>query len=329
MITRNRNWILAAMTIATIGTPLFAQEAKKADPAVRWDGGEAIEVAKLSFIDANNLASAIRRLKLPIHVTAVDDKQILLRGQKEILERVLTSIVKVLDVPEVDQEDTQTAILPFPNGFTRSHQFMSNLRAAFTGGRKPWVAVDEITRTLVVKAPQNDIDMVKAVIAVMAKRTRSVLIECFFIRGKLSDATKDDTPLPAHLSSVGKALNESGLTNLELLTPVMIYSREGEKFKSYSLFGERTLREGVQSGKISFSVSGEVQLDRDGQVAKLRIDSQVNGKYANETTPDGKTEFTLRTTVGVPIGDYAILAAAPSSTASGDVIALAVRVTTK
>jgi Bacterial type II/III secretion system short domain len=329
MTIRKRQWILAAMAIVTIGTPLFAQEAEGRRVPIKGTKSNEIKVVKLSFIAAQPLAAQIDKLDLPVRVTAVGNKQIMIRGQKAAVEHVLTSVVKVLDVPETDEGDVITAILPLPTGLRRASDVLALIRAGVESGQRARIAVDDRTRTLVVRARPEEIETIKAVFAHLAKPTRAVLIECFFIRGKLSAGQDDNSPLPAHLSSVGQALGENGLTNLELLAPMMISAQEGMQFESEAVFGETFPDTTGIGGEMGISVEGTVQVGSDGQVAELTIQSRVRGDYRNHATVDGKTEFILETSVAVPIGDYAILAAAPSSTASGDVIALAVRVTTK
>ena len=78
---------------------------------------------------------------------------------------------------------------------------------------------------------------------------------------------------------------------------------------------------------LEFSVEGTARLSVGGDDAWLTVRGRVSGKYIRKQGADGETYFELDTTVATKLGNYVILAAAPSSTASGDAVALVVRLT--
>lgn len=327
-------WVLVGVALLAVATPLFAQEAEETTFTTVF-GEEVIKVVKLRFVTPVSMYRTIQKLELPVSVTTVGDGKIMIRGLKKNVEHVITSVVKVLDVPEDDEGNIKTAILPLPTGLRRADDVIPLIHAVAMRGRLTQIAVDDRTRTLVVRAPQKDIEAIKSVLAHLSHPTRAVLVECFFIRGKLSGETDGEAKLPKHLSSVGKALGESGMSSLELLAPMMISAQEGTRFESSATFGEPIPRNEGRSGQLAFAIEGVVRLGGDGGVAEITIEARVYGQYRNENTPEqgrrkeGQTQFNLETSVAIPVGDYAILAASPSSTAGGDIIALAIRVTTK
>ncbi len=330
MKMKNLCWLFAAVLSASTTSLAIAQEAKgKQNPAsvIQMD---PVRIVNLSFISAYQLVDSMRELGLPIKAIAVGEHQIMLRGRAELVEHILATIVSVLDVADTDRMKVTTAVLSAPIGPTSSKNLLNMFSVSTTRGGQTQIAYDEGSQTLLVRAPQGEIDEIKGVLDQLAKPSRPILLECFFIRATLEGPNgKTDSKLPKILSSVGTALEASGLTSLELLSPMMVHSQEGEHFETGATFGDRHQETVESRGQMDFRVTGSAKLSEDGGTAEIAIEANVQGLYHNQREKDGQTGFQVSTSVATPVGDYAILAAAPSSTASGDVIALAIRVTSK
>jgi len=321
--------ILAAIT-ATTSHPTHAQEAKEEQSLLASLQMEPIRVVNLSFISAGHLTEAMQQLDLPVSIAAVNEQQIMIRGHAKLVDYVIASVVKVLDIPDTNRAITKTTVLPVSANSTSKANLLAMIDVAVTPSPFTRIAYDPNSQSLVVRAPSSDIKNIQVVLDRLAKPSRALLVECFFIRANLgTGGDKNESRLPKHLASVGSALASNGLTNLELLAPMMVHSQEGQGFETKATFNEKIPHDNEHSGVMDFHIRGNVKLSADKQVAEVTIKAVVHGGFSNESTHQGRTGFEVETSVATPIGDYAILAAAPSSTAFGDVIALVIRVTTK
>ena len=109
------------------------------------------------------------------------------------------------------------------------------------------------------------------------------------------------------------------------MAPVIISVEEGRPFEQQSLL--RTSDGKGAADELRFHVQGRARLNGDSRIVQLEVQANVYGEYQTAPTVEHDAHFELHTTMAVKLGDYVVLAAAPSSSASGSAIAVVVSVT--
>ena len=104
---------------------------------------------------------------------------------------------------------------------------------------------------------------------------------------------------------------------MSLLAPLTARAQEGARF---SATGYLAYPEGKG---LQFSVEGDIRGIAQSSTVSSRITAAVESE---DPELGGRLIFSIETTLVSPLGDYVVLATAPSSNATYDVVALVVRV---
>jgi hypothetical protein len=181
---------------------------------------------------------------------------------------------------------------------------------------------------LVATAGAPAMEAVRQLVEKLDRPPESLTVHLFFLRsriGKATDTSGKELPA-AGLRQVVVALAQNGFADPKLVAPVVVTTDEDQWFESSSRHqpcGECPVTE-----DLSFYVRGRARLQSAEDIVQVNINAVMKGKYQDSgTLAAGDVNFEVNTTIATELGNYVILAAAPSSTAQGDAIALAVKVT--
>lgn len=331
MIPVNRILIATAMGLLP---PLFvrncfAQEPSKppVQPSNRADAGDrTLKVVTLKHADANSVVSTLKQLDVPLSASATGPQTVVLRGSPADVQKVLDMLIAAIDVPGVAEGSARSAeIIPVRHYPIREIGGLARYVAP-----KAALGIDEVRRTIVVNGTEDEKRAVRELLKQIDWPTRSAKVHFYFLRGAIGGGSAEkEAQLPSDLLPIGKTLSQNGFGRLSLIAPIVIGVEEGQRFESNSRLhlGE----EASGHDDLQFNVQGVVRLASGADDAWLTLRGRMGGKYSRnkDTTAElrAETVFELDTSVATKLGNYVILAAAPSSTASGDAVALVVRLT--
>jgi len=303
----------------------FAQEPPKpaAQPSNRADAGDPmLKVVTLKHADAHSVDSTLKQLGVPLSSSVTGPQTIVLRGSPADVQKVIDTLIAAVDVPGVTGKSARS-----PEVIPVRHYPIKEIGGLVRSvAQKASLAVDETRRTIVVDGTEDERRAIREVLKQIDSPTRSVKVHLYFLRGAIGGASSEkELQLPADLLPVGKTLVQNGFGRLSLIAPIVIGVEEGQHFESkgrLQLDGDT-----AAADDLTFNVEGVVRLASGADDAWLTLRGRMLGKYSRNKDAEAETVFELDTSVATKLGNYVILAAAPSSTASGDAVALVVRLT--
>lgn len=303
----------------------LAQESTKPVPPASERNSErdfAIKAITLKNAEAESVASAIKKLGFQVAVAVTGAQSIVLRGPAADVQSVVETLIAALDVPGVgDGSGRSPQVIP-----VRHYPIKEVGGLVRSVAQKASLAIDETRHTIVVDGTEEEKRAIREVLKQIDWPTRSAKVHLYFLRGAIGGATPEkELQLPADLLPIGKTLAQNGFGRLSLIAPIVIGVEEGQHFESNSRLhlGE----EAAGHDDLQFNVYGVARLASGADDAWLTLRGRMVGKYSRTKDADTETVFELDTSVATKLGNYVILAAAPSSTASGDAVALVVRLT--
>ena len=322
-MTIRKTFALAAILggIAPLG---FAQEPtdQPAEQRTRFDNADTA-VVPLSHGWCSELSKALRELGLPLRSSCGSATMLILHGPAEHVAEVRDQLIPLMDRPDVSRESEANAFIQLAHQPTED---LLDLLHTAAPGRYTRIALDELSRMLVVHASEPELDAIRRLVEQIDKPTRSMNVQAYFIRAGIEgEAKPENDELPRTLAPVAETLAESGFGEVSLMAPVVVMVDEGRLFRQESVLKTQG-NDGV-GDDLRFLVEGIAHLDSENGIVQLEVKAAAQGKYTNSDLSGGGTEFEVSTTVVAKVGAYVILAAAPASTADGDAIAVAVRVT--
>ncbi|MBI3834748.1 MAG: hypothetical protein HY287_10505 [Planctomycetes bacterium] len=317
----NRIIALACMNLTALGVArAWAEDAKKdASPNATAPDQWVVEVVELKHASAPYVASSVKQILPGINGAALNDHTVALSGPRAGVDMVIAKVIHAVDVS--DESSAQADIVPVKN--YPVNELMPLLR---TVAPRATFGIDEVNRTVVVQGDDRDRKAVHAALQTLDQPSRSARLQLFFLRGDISAApAASESNFPSDLAPVGKTLNAAGFGHLSLLAPMMIAAQEGKSFESKSRLRSPA---STPEENIEFNARGTVRLMQPANTAQVNIAVSSNGSYALGAEGGlAPTRFELETTVELKLGEYVLLSAAPSSSATGGAIALVVRVT--
>jgi len=321
-------YVFLAWVIASVLLPaaIAQEQPERRLPPLPEDW--ATRVVNLAHLDAYEAAGAIEKLRLSATAAAMSETTLVLRGTPDALKMIVDDMLTALDMPkDAGSSRMETVLLPLGN--IRTETLMPAL-STVTRGTSTRVAIDEATRVLVIRGTSDAIAEMKTLVEQLDKPSQPLTLQFFFIRANVKDIEEDEaTPLPSALASVGKVLKDNGLRNPSLITPIIVVAEQGQEFKSDSLL-RAVYDEGTLEESLSFEVSGRAGLQSKDNRVHVDVRARIRGNYVDVGggVAAGDTHFDASTMIAAKLGSYTVLAAAPSSTALGDTIALVIRATT-
>lgn len=328
MIPVNRIVFAAAMGLLPhlLVRACFAQEPPKpaaTPPTNRAEaGGPTLKVVTLKHADAHSVDATLKQLDVPLSSSVTGPQTIVLRGDPPEIQKVIDTLIAAVDVPGVTGKSARSPeVIP-----VRHYPIKEVGGLVRSVAQRASLAIDETRHTIVVDGTEEERRAIREVLKQIDWPTRSAKVHFFFLRAGIGGtASEKETPLPPDLQPIAKTLVHNGFARLSLIAPIVIGVEEGQRFESKTRLhlGE----EAAGHDDLQFSVEGVVRLASGADDAWLTLRGRMVGKYSRIKDAEAETVFELETSVATKLGNYVILAAAPSSTASGDAVALVVRLT--
>lgn len=284
-------------------------------------GQDDVRVYLLNHCEPDEIARVIDQVGIGVAV-AVDSNSnsIILRGPVDALG-MAEKLLKKLDQPErSDAADAGVAFIEVQNRDAEEVLHLVRENRRHTGAR---IGADPANQLIVVNGSHSDIEMVRSLVAQFDKPKASLTLSFFFIQGSTGAMDDDELEyaveeLPESLRAVGAALAKNGFSHLTLLAPLTANAQENARFSSRGFLGD-----GIEEG-LEFHVAGKIRRGTQSDSARIEIAAEVV-----KTLPMLDRRITLfgaETTLLIKLGDYVILAAAPSTLAGNEALALVVRV---
>jgi len=310
---------IAALLLAVL--PALAQE-PSTRPRSPSPNSLNLQVVALKHLEAEAAARMIAELGLPACVSQASGDRIVLRGEPNELKTIAEQFLPLVDVPE----NTPNASEPGPEVIPIRHRNAEDVLHIIRGmTSNPRLTLDELNQLLIVGARAGEISAIRQLVEQVDRPTRSIRLHFFFIRAAIcGGAGEADSALPPELATVAKSLSQNGFGRLAIMAPMVVSVGEGGQYRS-----EAVLNAGSGEGgeSLRFEVKGQVRLGASAGAAHVALVASMGGKYCRDERSWQDTHFHLDTAVETKVGDFVILAAAPGSSASGDAVALALRVT--
>lgn len=330
-MTHKRLFVFSTIITGVLVSAVLADSPETSAAVGDASAMTSIQVLRLQHNNAYAVAKSLADLRRgggvfpEFSVSPVDDSTLVIRTSEELMDDV-RRVVGELDQPATPADSgTATAFLSL--GAASSSTLGPVLNTLVNGNREQF-AIDDVNRRLVVRAAPAVVAQVEAFLKHVDSPPGPLHLEFQFLRGTLgADGKADTAQIPKNLKIVAEALGEGGLRSIEVLAPIFITTGGEGEFSSSSAIN-RKLPDG-RNEVLEFRVNGGAQVIPDTAFARMEIHGQVFGQFGPaDQTPDGHTQFDLHTTLTLKLGEFVVLAAAPSTTSTGNAIALAVRVTT-
>jgi hypothetical protein len=279
-----------------------------------------IRTITLTHAPADSMIGAIKSLGLRVFVAPVPDNRLILRGKSEDVQVVVDQLIAKVDTPASSTGRTTVEYIPVSH--IPSGSLMPLLEAVEPDPFRRHYALDASNRLLVVNGSAESIAAIRKLIQAVDKPVESLQMHFAFLRAKIGAAAAEPAVVPGELAPAVKALQQSGFSNVTSIAPLGVHAKDGAHFESAA-----TLYSDDHGGQLQFSVEGTARLYGDGSTVNLDLNASVKGPHGEPGAKQKHTWFELKSSIAAKLGSYVILAAAPSTTADGDAVILAVRIT--
>lgn len=285
------------------------------------DGQEVIQVLPVKHANAHEILRVFQPLGLSVSV-AVDttSNSLVVRGPSAAVTaaaELAASLDRPSEAPSAgDPVFIQVKHRDVDDVFQLIHQ-------NYDIG-KTRVGADPVNHLLMVTGNQTDAARIRAFVERIDTPKAPLRLTFFFIRGEIvnegnaADAAGSGAALPPKLAPVAAVLAETGFANMELSAPLTTNTTEDNDFSA----GGR-LAGGSNGGALEFLVEGTVRPSPQPGHARIEVRGEVHFLPTGEAP--ASTLFRVETTLITRLGDYVVVAAAPSSMTSGEALALVVR----
>ncbi len=315
-----RTMIVAAWLAISFTSSSFGQEESAPSIVSDQEQEQIIQVVELLHAQATDVFAALTELKLPVTMTTTDNNRILLRGTKNDIKYVTNTIIPLLDLSSTAGAIT-TTIIKLNNRPSRDL-----IEALHNAAPSPALrlGLHEISRTLAIHGTPENVNAIRSFLATADAPHRPITLDFFFLRGMVGTSeSHSPNKLPPALQAVAAPLSENGFVDLTMLAPIRVTTSEGESFKV-----DFTMKIGDGSdddGILEFSVKGFANASSPQDTVSISIVAKMTAAIKSRLR--GGTNFVVATNLAAKSGDYTVLSAAPSTTASGEAIVLVVRAT--
>ncbi len=284
--------------------PAIGQSVQRQKPDVR--------VYHLRHGRPGAIEETLLRLNIDADVISDDTAGSLVVNTTTPVHDEVARLIKLLDV-SAKEESSTTAFISLIH---RDARDIGHLVQPLINAKRTRVAADLTNQILVLKGLASDIAAARDLVKQLDRPARMFRLSFIFLRADVGGGSAADLPeLPKGLRDVADALSANGLSGLRLLAPLTV---SVEEKASYSSSGYLQPEDGAS---FDFRVKGDVLRGRATDDVTFTVRAEVvngRGEFAREV-------FSARTTITAPLGDYVVLAAAPSSSGDGDAIVLVVR----
>lgn len=302
------------------GSPLLGEEPKresKPDAVVASRiQTKLVKVFGVELAEPQNVLDVLLTLKLGVRF-ALDEssRAIVANGAEETLA-VVENLIHELD-KRASKVPSHTALF-LPIKYRNAEDVAELVAAANRGRGRLRVVADASSNLVVLRGRTDELDAARKLVSRIDKPQATFSVSFFFIGGSMT--TNGNPPatidLPTALMPVGETLARYGLGDMALLAPLTARTQEGSEFSASGYLRS--------SGKgFEFLAEGDIQGIAESNTVRLRIRARVNRE---DPETGERTIFSIETMLVSPLGDYVVLATAPSANVEYDVLALVVRV---
>lgn len=267
-------------------------------------------VYPLRNAEARSVSSALHGLNLNGAVSSDDSTQSLLVYAEPSVQDQIKALVAELDAPAAQRSAT-TSFLSLKHRIAKDvadvmHQVLSS--------RDMRISVDEANQLVIVDGRASDVEAARQLAERMDQPQRGMRLTFYFVQGKVGAGSAGlPSQLPEGLREVAPSLARSGLSDLTLLAPMTTNVQESARFQTSG-------RLESAGEPLEFEVKGAVEQGNGGDTTRLTIRAKVTRHSGADLTL-----FTVDTTLMAKLGDYVVLAAAPTSNGDRDALAVIVR----
>ncbi len=334
-----------AIAIASIFTAVSASGAAALQDAQKTgargasrSNDQVVEVVALKHTEAKSIARIVGSISGARVVADSRTNSLIIAGSADTVATV-QSLVGQLDVEVRAALKTDRETRYFETTLPIDDSTLELVDSVISEGTS--IAADG--KLLIVQGSLQDLQEVAALVKKLnetaatrkspfdSSNPRSIQTNFYFISMSLDKgaSAKDAAPLPAALAPVAAALAENGFFNPSLLAPLFVNAKEVSRRDKFEISG--------QAGDISIRVSGSVGQSGSPDSVEMSVTAEltvpkfvegISSKGVKYRTRSGvQSLFDIETKLNVTLGDYVVLAAAPSSSGDGRAIALVVRAT--
>lgn len=327
--------VLAAAS--TSGAAAYQDTQKTGARGASRNADQVIEIITVEHTEAKSIARIVESISGARVVADSRTNSLIIAGSAEIVAKVKT-LVGQLDIAVRAAQKTNRMTQFFETTLPIDNSTLELVDSVISEGTS--IAADG--KLLIVQGSPQDLKEVEALVNKLNETAatrkspfesadpRSIQTNFYFISMSFdkSAPAKDAAPLPAALTLVADALAENGFYNPSLLAPLFVNAKEVSRGDNFQISG--------QAGDIKIRVSGRVGQSGSPDSVEMSVSAELTAPYFHVTSSaDGETRklrgyqsmFDIETRLNVTLGDYVVLAAAPSSSGDGRAIALVVRAT--
>ncbi|MCH7872982.1 MAG: hypothetical protein IID33_14905 [Planctomycetes bacterium] len=331
--------IATVLAAASTSGAAALQDAKKTSAAgASQKADQVIEIISLEHTEANSVVRIVQNIIGSRVVADSRTNSLIISGTTEIVARVKTLVAQLdIEVRAAANTDRQTRY--FETTLPIDGSTLKLVHSIISKGTR--IAADG--KMLVVQGSQQDLAEVAALVKklnetaatrkspIESASPRSIQTNFYFISMSLvkGASTKGAAPLPAALKPVADALAENGFYSPSLLAPLFVNAKEVSRGDNFQISG--------QAGDIKIRVRGSVGQSGSPDSVEMSVTAELTvPKFVEGISSKGvkfrqrsgsQSLFDIETRLNVKLGDYVVLAAAPSSFGDGRAIALVVRAT--
>lgn len=282
-------------------------------------------VLTVSHVSPESLADAINAIAVrgenptSVYAKAIDHRRLLLHGYPTAMDEAMMHVVGPADQPQISSDDAgDVEVISLGNAPSPSLPAMlETLANEFTGVD---FAIDAASRTLVFRGDAQTRERVRRLLAAIDRPSPPISLEFYFLSGTMGGGSSE-AELPREFAGVAKALSASGIGSLSLLAPLRTSVVSGEEFRV--LARRQPDAAANETQVLAFDIYGTGTLTENPSSCSVKL--QANMQTVDGSTP--RANFGVETVVTTKPGEFAVLAAGPSTTDTSDTIILVVRAT--
>lgn len=306
---------LAAIT--STGTAAPTSESASTLAIVQDDSSqESVAVVTLEHASCDDMARVLREMVPEAQVSFDPRTNAIIVKATDRYHRMVRSYIEQLDRPLDERpEQRRVEVIRFAN--TSLTPGIQRALIEMFGGRDVKISLDPDRNTVVIEAPGETLERVKALVQELDRRpeqsskTQTAALGSYRVRivwlvtGAADDA--GGTAVPADLQPVVDELNKLGVKNLKIAAQMLTRVRMNQQF---SVHATPTLNQRVQLE------SAGTLLAHGNDRPELRIEVEARSE-SPAMNPQGpavqrpETLAALRTTIDAPVGHFVVLGVTP------------------
>ena len=278
-----------------------AQSQPRRDREAAWE----YEVVRLKTLDIHEAAAMIGDLNPHLRVKANDSiDALVIRGDRDSIDQVVNLLDDMDKMAPVESAEHVELIR------VRNRDLNELIAQLMQSVEDCQFAGDAATGLLIVRGPENEIELVRRLIGELDQPCRAVQLTFDFLRVSYEPGSEDASGerVPDRLAGVQEALLRSGATQVTYLGGTVVQSAEGVGFGSK---GE----ESAEGPMFNYKIEGRLQFIEGDGLVRLQVEAEVRRALRGEESnrPRWENRFEVTSTLNARIGEAVVLATAPAA----------------